>query len=170
MATGDVKLRYGAAADVTLTAASLATSTPKTAGQESTLVDNTTDLYDDFLVSGKITTGTSPTTAKTIELWCIPSWDGTTWPDVFDGTDSAETITNAEVKVGLLRALVWSVGTNATSNVTYHFAGVSIAAMFGGVVPPKFSFFLTHDTAVNLNSTAGNHQVRVQPVYMNVSA
>jgi len=170
MATGDVKLRYGTAADVTLTAASLATSSSKLAGQESTLVDNTTDLYDDFLVSGKITTGTSPTTAKTIELWCIPSWDGTTWPDVFDGTDSAETITNAEVKVGLLRALVWSVGTNATSNITYHFAGVSIAAMFGGVVPPKFSFFLTHDTAVNLNSTAGNHQIRIQPVYMNVSA
>lgn len=170
MATGDIKLRYGAAADVTLTAASLATSSAKTTGQESTLVDNTTDLYDDFLVSGKITTGTSPTTAKTIELWCIPSWDGTTWPDVFDGTDSAETITNAEVKVGLLRALVWSVGTNATSNVTYHFAGVSLAAMFGGVVPPKFSFFLTHDTAVNLNSTAGNHQIRIQPVYLNVSA
>jgi hypothetical protein len=170
MATGDVKLRYGTAADVTLTAASLATSTTKLVGQESNAVDNTTDLHTDYLVSGKITTGTSPTTAKSIELWCIPSWDGTTWPDVFDGTDSAETITNAEVKAGLLRALVWQVGTNATSNVTYHFAGVSIAAMFGGVVPPKFSFFLTHDTAVNLNSTGSNHQIRVQPVYANVSA
>ena len=168
MAAGDIKLRYGTAVDVTITAASLASSTTRVAGRESATVDNTTNLHQDYLVSGKFTTGTSPTTAKSIELWCVPSWDGTTWPDVFDGTDSDETITNAEVRTGLLRALVWSVGTNATSDITYHFAGVSIAALFGGVVPPKFVFFLTHDTAVNLNSTAGNHQIRIQPVFANV--
>lgn len=170
MASGDIFLRYGTAADATITLASLATSSTKLVGQESTAIDNTSTLALDYLVSGKITTGTSPTTAKTIEIWCIPSWDGTTYPSVFDGTDSAETLPSAEVKVGLCRALVAAITINSTSDITYHFAGVSIASLFGGIVPPKFVFFVTHDTAVNLNSTAGNHQIRVQPVYQNVAA
>jgi hypothetical protein len=101
-------------------------------------------------------------------VWAVASWDGTTWPDVFDGTDSAETLT-AETKNPLCR-LVASLATIATSDLTYHFAGVSIASLFGGVVPPKFVFFVTHDTAVNLNATGSNHQIRVQPVYENVAA
>jgi len=169
MASGDVALRYPSASDATITLASLASDTNLLTGVESDAIDNTTNRYEDFLVSGKITTGTSPTTARTIEVWCIPSWDGTTWPNVFDGTASAETITNAEIKVALCRALVASIGTNATSNVTYEFAGVSIAALFGGVVPPKFVFFVTHSTAVNLNSTADNHKIRLQPIFRNVS-
>lgn len=166
MASGDVKLVYAAAADVTITLASLATSSTLLTGRESTAVDNTTTLATDYLVSGKITTGTSPTTAKSIQVWAVASWDGTTYPDVFDGTDSAET-TTAEMK-NIVCRLVASIATIATSDLTYHFAGVSIARIFG-TVPPKFVFFVTHDTAVNLNSTAGNHQIRVQPVYENVA-
>lgn len=170
MATGDIKLVYGTAADVTITLASLPTSSTKLVGREGTAIDNTSLLALDYLFSGKITTGTSPTTAKTIEIWVIPSWDGTTWPGVFDGTDSAETLPSAEVKVALCRVLAISISINATSDTTYEFAGISIAALFGGVVPPKFTFFVTHDSAVDLNSTAGNHQLRIQPVYQNVAA
>lgn len=169
MAAGDVKLVYPAAADLTITLASLATDATKLTGRESTAVDNTTNLYLDYLLSGKITTGTTPTAAKTIEVWVIPSWDGTNWPDVFDGTDSAETITSADIKpfTGRLAA---SMPTNNTSDRSYHFAGVSVAALFGGVVPPKFSVFVTHDTGVNLNATGSNHKLTVQPVHENVAA
>lgn len=169
MAAGDVKLAYGTAADVTITLASLATSSTKLTGRESSAVDNTSNLYTDYLCSGKITTGTSPTTAKSIEVWCIAARDNTNWPDVFDGTDSAETLASAEVKTAVCRQLVASFGTNATSDVPYEWSGISIASLFGGVVPPKFSFFVTHDTAVNLNSTSGNHVIRIQPVYETVA-
>lgn len=164
----DVKVAYGAAADVTITLASLATDSNLLTGRESTEVDNTTTLALDYQVSGKITTGTSPTTAKQIQVWCVGSWDGTTWPDVFDGTDSAETITSANHKNSICR-LVKALATDATSDRTYHFSCESIAALFGGYVPKKFVFFVTHDTAVNLNSTAGNHQIRVQPIYETVA-
>lgn len=167
MAAGDIKLFYGTPADVTITLASLATSPSLLTGRESNAVDNTSDLVLDYLVSGKITTGTSPTTAKTIQVWCVPSWDGTTWPDVFDGTDSSEAPI-VEIKNVVCR-LVASISTIATSDLTYHFAAVSIASLFGGVVPPKFVFWVTHDTAVNLNSTAGNHQIRILPVYEKVA-
>lgn len=167
MAAGDIKLRYGTAVDVTITAASLATSPSRLAGYESAVVDNTILLAQNYLVSGKFTTGTG-VTASNMELWCIPSWDGTTWPSVFDGVNSAKTIPNAEVKVGLLRGLVWSVGVNTTNSITYHFAGGEVASLFSNVVPPKFSFFLTHSTGTPLDPTAGNHQLRIQPVFTNV--
>ena len=169
MAAGDVSIEYGTAADVTITLASLATDASKLTGREGTAVDNTTTKAVDYLVSGKITTGTTPTASKSIEVWVVGSWDGTNWPDVFDGTDSAETITSAEIKNCICR-LVVSIPTTNTSDRTYHFGPTSIANIFGGVVPSKFVFFVTHDTAVNLNATSGNHQLRVQPVYFKVAA
>jgi len=164
----DVKANYPAASDITITLASLATDTNLLTGRESTALDNSSNLYLDYLVSGKITTGTSPTTARSIQVWAVGSWDGTNWPDVFDGTDSAETITSANHKASIC-FFVAEMATDATSDRTYHFGPVSLTSVFRGVMPVKVVFFVTHNTAVNLNSTAGNHQIRVQPYYETVT-
>jgi hypothetical protein len=164
----DLKLSYGTASDLTITLASLATDANLLTGRESATIDNTSALVLDYLVSGKITSGTSPTTAKSIEVWAVGSWDGTNWPDVFDGTESAETITSSDIKASVCRYIA-AMATSATSNVAYHFGPVSLAAAFGGVLPPKIVLFVTHSTAVNLNATAGNHQIRLQPVYQTVN-
>lgn len=164
----DIKIYYGTASDLTITLASLASDANLLAGRESAALDNTTTLALDYLISGKITAGTSPTAARTIEVWAVGSWDGTTWPDVFDGTDSTETITAADIKVAICR-LVAAMPTGNTSDRTYPFGPVSLAAVFGGVVPPKCVLFVSHNTGVNLNSTAGNHQIRIQPVYETVA-
>lgn len=164
----DIKVAYGTASDLTITLASLASDTNLLTGRESATIDNTSTLALDYLVSGKITTGTSPTASRAIEVWAVGSWDGTNWPDVFDGTESAETITSADIKASVCRLLA-SMATSSTSNVTYHFGPVSLAAAFGGVLPPKVVLFVTQSTAVNLNSTTGNHQIRLQPVYETVT-
>jgi hypothetical protein len=164
----DLKLAYGTASDLTITLASLSTDANLLTGRESTAIDNTSALVLDYLVSGKITSGTSPTAAKSIEVWAVGSWDGTNWPDVFDGTDSAETITSADIKASVCR-FVAAMATSSTSNVAYHFGPVSLAAAFGGVLPPKIVLFVTHSTAVALNATAGNHQIRLQPVYQTIN-
>ena len=57
----DLKLAYGTASDVTITLASLATDANLLTGRESAAIDNTSALVLDYLVSGKITTGTTPT-------------------------------------------------------------------------------------------------------------
>lgn len=163
----DVKIYYVSPSDATITLASLASDTNLLAGRESSVIDNSSNLYLDYLISGKVTTGTSPTTARSIEVWAVGSWDGTNWPDVFDGTDSAETITSANHKASICR-FVASMSTDATSDRTYHFGPVSMASVFGGTLPPKFVLFVVHNTAVNLNATAGNHQIRIQPVYETV--
>lgn len=169
MAAGDLKLVYGTASDLTITLASLASDTSLLTGRESATIDNTTDKNVDILVSGDIRAGTSPTASRSIEVWAVGSWDGTLWPDVFDGTDSAETITAAEIKNSICR-LVAAMATTNTSDRDYFFGPTSLAAVFGGILPPKMVLFVTHSTGVNLNSTAGNHKIRLQPVYYNVAA
>ena len=165
----DLKLSYPAASDLTITLASLASDTNLLTGRESAAIDNTANLYLDILVSGKITAGTSPTASRSIEVWAVGSWDGTNWPDVFDGsTDSAETITSADIKASVCR-FVAAMATANTSDRTYHFGPVSLASAFGGTLPPKVILFVTHSTGVALNSTAGNHQIRLQPVYQTIN-
>ena len=164
----DLKLSYPAASDLTITLASLASDTNLLTGRESATIDNSTNLYLDILISGKITAGTSPTAARSIEVWAVGSWDGTNWPDVFDGTESAETITSADIKASVTRYLA-AMATANTSDRAYHFGPVSLASAFGGTLPPKVVLFVTHSTGQNLNSTAGNHQIRLQPVYQTIN-
>ena len=168
MAAGDTKIVYGASSNLTITLAALATDASLLTGRESTAVDNTANLYIDYLLSGFITVGTSPTTAKIIEVHVAGLMDDNTFPGVFDGTDSAETVTAAQ-KANLCR-LAASIDTLGTSDIPYYFGPVSVAGLFGGVLPKKFVVFVTHSTAVNLNATGGNHQITVTPVYFNTAA
>jgi hypothetical protein len=162
----DRKIFYAASADVTITLAALAASSTLVAGRESATVDNSLNLYLDYLLSGKVTTGTAPT-AGIIEVWVVAELDDTTWPDVFDGTESAETVTTRDILTSCAR-LAASMTTDATANRTYPFAKISVASLFGGVCPRKFVVFVTHSTVAALNATAGNHDVNVQGVYETV--
>ena len=132
-----VNIAYGSSAAITNAIASLASDTNLLAGYESAILDNTSNKYTDYLVGGQVTTGTSPTAAKTIEVWAVGALDDTpTWPDVFDGTTSAETVTSRDILFGFAK-LVASLTTDATSNRVYYFGPVSLAALFGGSVPKK---------------------------------
>lgn len=164
----EMKISYGTTVSATITLASLATSSTKLVGRESTAIDNSSNLYMDYLVSGQVTTGTSPTDAKTIEVWAYASFDDTpNYPDVFDGTDSAETVTSDNIKFSALR-LVASMSTGSTSDRSYPFTPVSIKQLFGHL-PQYFGFFVTHDTGVNLNATAGNHFIDLTPITYTVA-
>jgi hypothetical protein len=158
----DIKVSYPSTSTtaLTITLASLATSSTWVAGRESTAFDNTTNEDLDHLVSGQIMVGTTPTINTVIEVWAysyLTIASGTpTYPDVFDGTDSDETVTNTGVKAGCLRLVASLAVPATTSNVAYSFAPTSIANLFGQM-PQFWGIFVTHNTGVNLNSTAGNH-------------
>lgn len=162
----NILIKYATSATLTASLASLASDTNLLTGIESSVIDNTTDGYDDYMISGKVTVGTTPTTAKQIEIWAV-AWDGTAWPDVFDGTSSSETITSAEIKTNICKAVA-ILPTVATSNRTYFFTGVSLKTVFSGTVPSKVVLFVTHNTGVALDATASNHELRVQGVYPQV--
>lgn len=161
----DIKLSYVASTAYTITLASLASSGTLVAGRESTGVDNTSNLYLDYLLGGKITTGTT-VTAASIEVWAVPAVNDTpTYPDVFDGTDSDETVTSADIKRACLKLLA-SIPNDTTNSRTYWYAGASLAAACGGLVPSHHSLFVVHSSVAALHATGGNHVLNARAAYM----
>jgi hypothetical protein len=164
----DIKAAYGSSSALTITVASLATSSDFTAGRESAAVVNTTNLYRDYLFGGKVTTGTSPTADKEIRIYVYGSYNDTPdYIDVLDGSDSAETITDPKILQTM--RLLKSLPTDDTSDQTYYLSPVGIAQYFGGIVPKQWGIFLAHNTGVALNSTAANHEFYYTGVYDTVS-
>lgn len=166
----DVKTAYASSAAYSITLASLATSSTLLAGREGDAVSNTTNLYLDYLISSKITVGTTPTTSTQIEVWAYASYNDTPlYPDVFDGTDSAETVNSAAIKASSLVLISTLPVDSNTSDRGYYGAPTSLALRHGGFVPKNHGLFVTHNTAVNLNSTAGNHVMSYTGVYATVT-
>jgi hypothetical protein len=164
----DVKVAYGSSGAYTITLASLASDSNLLTGRESNALDNGTNKYLDELVSGFITSGTSPAAGSVIEVQAIGCIDDTpTWPDVFDGTDSGETITAAEIKNALVNPIAY-LGITGTSNISYPFRPVGLRQMFGDALPKQHVIFVTQNTSVNLNSTGGNHAIKHTPIYETV--
>lgn len=159
------KAAYASSAAITATAlASLATSSTLVAGYSLAETDNTSDLHLDKAISGAITVGTTPTVGTWIEVWCIPKKNDSSYHDTFDGTAKAVTVTSREMLDSygkLIRAILVPVNT---SNVAYHFQR-SLAAAYEGLIPAKFQIWVVHSTAVNLNSTGGNHSVDQKGAY-----
>lgn len=164
-----IKLAYAASANLTATnLQSIATSATWVAGWESPIVDNTSDLYLDYLVSGKISLGNSATAGQ-IRVYVLATIDDTpTWPDSFSGDNSTFTWTTTTIRDGgaKLGAALETRADPGTDDV-YWIAPFSIAALFGGVCPAKFAMFVTHSTGVNLASS-GN-QITHKGVYETVA-
>lgn len=166
-AAGDIKLVYASSAnEATLTALnSLASSLTWVAGWESTAIDNTSNLYDDYRVTAKITSGTTLTVGE-LRMYFVAPLDDSTWPDVFDGTPSAETVTNTAVRDAIC---VWAAATatTATNSVVYYLDCKSVKAAFFGYMPKKFVVFITHSMVGALASSG--HQVTSVGKYQNAA-
>ena len=154
-----VSISYATPATITISPENVASSSTWTAGVESTAIDNSTNLYVDALVSGKWTCGTTPTANTTVGVYVYAQHDDTpTYQDVLDGTSSAETVTSAGELSGVVRLLGTLNVDAATSNVTYFLAPTSVAQCFGGILPKRWGLFISHNTGVNSNTTAVNHE------------
>jgi hypothetical protein len=154
----DNKLAYVNSAPVTISLASLASSSALVSGRSSVLIDNTSDKFLDRQYSVKIKMGTSPTVGQ-IEVWCIPVMDDTpTYFDTFDGTDKNVTVTSRGMLVsyGILLATIQMDSTTTGANFSCY---APLAARVGSIIPRKYQLFITHNCVAALNSTGGNHVV-----------
>jgi hypothetical protein len=165
---GDVKLQYAASSNLTVTNLnSMASSSTFLGGWESAAVDNTTNKYTDYRITAKITVASSSLSAGEIRMYLVGMLDDSTWPDVFDGTESAETVTDSEMRDSIcMRAA--ATATDTTNSDVYYLDCPSAAAVFGGNLPAKFVIFITQNTGQALASS-GN-QVTVKGSYANVAA
>lgn len=156
-----VTTTYAAAAAITIDPSALASSSTFVAGRESSVIDNSVNKFVDALLAGKITVGTTPTANTQIIVYVFGAMDDTpTYPDVMDGTDSAETLTSAGVGRGYLRIAAVCDVDSATSDRAYNFGPVSVAQLFGGVLPRHWGVYVAHNTGVALNATAANHAIK----------
>jgi hypothetical protein len=146
---------YGTPTAMTITIASLASDTTLVAGRASTALDqkDTLDAID-VLVGGKITTGTSPTAARQIEVWAFASYDDTEFSGSATGSD-ANLTPDEKTTMRLLQV----IPTVNTTNKTYKFGPFSIANAFGGTVPVQFGIYVVHNTGVVLHATGSNHEI-----------
>jgi len=129
---------------------------------QSASVDNSSDKYIDAILGGSIRVGSSaPTAGSTIEIYAYGSWDGgTTFTAGCSGSDAAYT---ADGEEGLLR-LVETIVVDADINIDYVFGPVSMAGVFGGILPAHWGLVVVNNTGQTLNSTVTNHVIEYQGV------
>lgn len=153
----DIKAKFGTNGQaVTVTVASLANNSAR----QSTVVDNSSNLFLDALVQAKIKTGASGTTSTGyVNIYVFATVDnGTTYTENAGATDAAITLTVPPNAVLIGRI-------NCVANTTTYYSGpLSVAAAFGGVLPEKWGVIVENKTGGALDSTGGNHTVKYQGI------
>lgn len=142
-------IKYSSSTSITCTLTSLASST--TAGRQCTVVDNTSNLYDDVYVTiGVATNASTPASTKS----CYVYFSGTEDLTNYDQDDAAPGATDAAYTVNSASNLKGpGVISCPTASKTYR-RTFPLAVFFGGLVPPKWLFVVTNDTNNNLGTTA----------------
>jgi hypothetical protein len=162
----DRKLAYAAAASITCTLTSLANG----GYRQSASVDNTTNLYLDAFVGGRVQIG-AVTADGQIEIYAYGSWDGTLFTAGLDGTDKTLTF-GTDGGVDSYNDLV-PLGTVAVDttddNDDVEYGPFSIAAAFGGRVPPKWGIVIKNSTGIAFHATGTNNELKYRGVYETIA-
>jgi hypothetical protein len=142
-----IKEAFGPSTSFTITLNTLASSA--TAARESTVVDNTSDLYLDALVYVQVNVATGTiANDKCVYVYAYSSVDGTNYVDNVTGSDAAITL-NDPTNLRLIGVI--SVPTQST---TYKGPAMSVAAAFGGVLPPKWGIVVRNYSGIALGSSS----------------
>jgi len=161
----DIKTAFGANGQTfTCTLASLASNA--TAGRQSTVVDNTSNLYVDAYVMLKVKTSASAlANDKAVYVYAYATVDnGTTYTDTVTGADGAVTLTDPTTLP--LLGTVWTPSTSTT----YTGGPWSVCRALGvQFLPAKWGIVVRNYTGQNLDSTEGNHAKLWQGVYATVA-
>jgi len=142
---------------LTITLASLTNNSLR----QSTVIDNTSDLFQDVLLMLKIKSGASSTVSTgVVNVYAYATVDnGTTYTDTATGTDGAITPTSP-TNLRFLGQL------NVVANSTTYVGGPwSIAAAFGGIMPAKWGIVVENKTGGTLDATEGSHAKLYQGIY-----
>jgi hypothetical protein len=128
--------------------------------RQSTVVDNTSNLFTDALLSVRLKTGT--TTANTyIQVYVFATVSGgTRYTGGAGATDAAYTMVAQSPLIPIGR-----IGVPDTTARTYDAGPWSVAACFGGSLPDHWGVVIDNESGANLDSTAGNHVVEYQGVF-----
>ena len=128
------------------------TSLTNNSQQQSTSVDNTTNLFLDTLVQVKVKTASASTSATgTVNVYAYGTADGgTDYSDGVSGTNGSVTLTNPP-NMRLIGVI------NAVANSTTYVGGpFSVAAAFGGMLPDHWGIVVENKTGATLDAAVGS--------------
>ena len=133
-----------------------------TAGWRSTAVDNTTNLYDDVLITLELASAAYGVAAgNSVYIFAYGLITGTAYtsqgnagaaPDGNEGTITLPNVTSAPVNMPLIGA-VTQLGT-AAQNI----GPFSLAKAYGGILPIKWGIVIINNTAANFASAVARYQ------------
>jgi hypothetical protein len=143
-----VKPQFGTPTTITITLASLGAALAR----ESASVDNTSNLFQDAFVvlTVKLATGT-PADLVLVNIYASGSEDGTNWGDNSTGVNAAITLRN-----NTNLNLVGQITTPDSGSLVYVSQPFSVAAVFGGVLPPFWSIIVENRTNLAFDSTGNS--------------
>lgn len=156
------KLSYGTDTAITCTLASLASSA--TAGRQSAVVDNSSNLFVDAILTIAVKTSASAlANDKACYVYLFGCGQGGSIHDGSSaegngGGDSAITIDDPTNMIGPFVIPCPAVST------TYR-KTIRVAAAFGGILPYKWGFALRNYTGQALDATGGSHNASYTGVY-----
>ena len=139
----EIQEKFSASAAITISLASLASSTTGV-GRQSTIISNATTKYSKVIVYLKVKQGTSPTGNRGVYVYGIRS-DGTIRTDGAGASDAGLTVLNAPLLGTMVNKSSPSTGDLLYGEFVFYDPG------------PEWGIAIVHDTAVNLDSTEGNH-------------
>lgn len=151
-----VKQAFGSATAFTKTNANIASSA--TAGWMSNVIDNSTNLYLDALVHAELAAvNTAPSASKAIFLYAYALDDtaGSAYTSTgaaaisgSEGTVTFPDITTLATPLPILGIIPYSV-----QNIANNGGPFSVAACFGGVLPPKWGIAMINLSGMTLSVT-----------------
>ena len=153
---GDIKLKYGTDAAITMTGIEdIDSSATWITGWTCNAIDNTSVLALDYLVSGQFTSEGAGVTRQAgyIYVYAYGAFDDApTWPALFSagtaGSVGAVSCHSAEARDSGMR-LVAALYCNATNSAVFTFPPTSIAAVFGGSLPNRFALYVASNIATS---------------------
>jgi hypothetical protein len=151
-----IELKYGTNGQtVTCTLASLA----NTAARGTTVIDNTSNLYEDVPFQLTVKSGASGVSATGIvNVYATGTVDGGTTYGEGAGSDAAVTLTVAP-NVKLIGTI--NVVANAT---TYKYNPMPVSPVFGGTLFDHIGFIIENKSGAALDATEANHVKKYQGV------
>lgn len=143
-------IAYGSKTSITITPGTLANG----AARQSASVNNTSGLLLDALVTVTVKSPSSGIqTGAVVNVYVAGSLDGTAWPG--QGSGNADGVTGSDAAITMQNPtnliLLGSVNVQTNSS-TIVSSPLSVAAAFGGTMPPYWSVVLDNQTGAALVS------------------
>ncbi len=157
---GDIKNKYGTSNQtITCTVGNSGSGTASQHGRISAAIDNSSDVFQEVFLQGKIKTGTSPSGDKQFVIYALGSADGgSNYTDGYSIGDA-----DSSVLVNTARSVI-NVPAPTTAT-TYPFGPIAVSPAFGGEMPDHWGIFVFNDDGVTTSTTNGDHAFWYQGKY-----